>query len=111
MTSSDMDTLILLLLLGAHGATAVTHSLKYFYTGSSQVPNFPEFVAVGLVDEATDAQYWERTTRGLLGEQQSFKNNIGIAKQRFNQTGGLFVSLSTGNISRTRPSPTSQGKL
>nr|ADX01349.1 major histocompatibility class I receptor [Lutjanus sanguineus] len=112
-----MKILMFLFLLGIdlHGATAVIHSLKYFYTGSSQVPNFPEFVVVGLVDEvqmvhfdsntkktepkqdwmsrATEdrADYWEYQTQVLVGEHQSFKGNIDILKPRFNQTGGVHI--------------------
>ncbi|XP_038822480.1 H-2 class I histocompatibility antigen, Q9 alpha chain-like [Salvelinus namaycush] len=107
----------ILLVLGSllHTASAVTHSLKYFYTASSEVPNFPEFVVVGMVDgvqmvhydsnsqravpkqdwmnKAADPQYWERETGSFKGAQQSFKANIDTAKQRFNQSGGTGVHI------------------
>uniref|UniRef100_A0A8C6UC08 MHC class I-like antigen recognition-like domain-containing protein n=1 Tax=Neogobius melanostomus TaxID=47308 RepID=A0A8C6UC08_9GOBI len=78
-----------------------THSLKYFYTASSGIKGFPEFVTVGCeikrevpkqdwMDKVSDgdAQYWEEQTQVSLGDQQTYKANIEIAKQRLNQTGG-----------------------
>ncbi|XP_039461316.1 major histocompatibility complex class I-related gene protein-like [Oreochromis aureus] len=102
-------------LLGIHGAVGVTHSLKYFYTASSGIPDFPAYVSVGLVDDlqishcdsitnknvpkqewmeritAEDPQYWEKQTQICAGHQLNFKNNIQVAKERFNQTGGTHV--------------------
>ncbi|KAM9838511.1 major histocompatibility complex class I-related gene protein-like [Aulostomus maculatus] len=104
-----------LILLAFHSVAAVTHSLKYFYTASSQVPNFPEFVGVGLVNGVetvrfdSNAQkaearqdwmeritadvpdYWEGETQGFIGAWQDFTSNIEIAKERFNQTKGVHI--------------------
>ncbi|XP_028256383.1 major histocompatibility complex class I-related gene protein-like isoform X3 [Parambassis ranga] len=110
-----MKPFIFLLLLGLHEVTSVTHSLKYFYTGSSGVLNFPEYVSVGMIDDVQisrcdsitkrnvpkqdwmkhisddDPQYWEEETQSCLVSHQIFKINIDIAKQRFNQTEGAHV--------------------
>ncbi|XP_074542597.1 BOLA class I histocompatibility antigen, alpha chain BL3-6-like [Halichoeres trimaculatus] len=112
-----MNFLMILLVSGLllHDTTAVTHSMKYFYMASSGVPDFPEFVAVGMVDDVqmfhydsntekaepkqdwmsrvTEEvpQYWEWNTGNSLGTQQLFKANIQTAKQRFNQTEGAHI--------------------
>ncbi|CAL8373879.1 unnamed protein product [Boreogadus saida] len=112
----DMKALIgLLLLVFGHGVSSVLHSMHYFYTGSSGLTAFPEFVAVGMVDGVQidyydsntqravlkqdwmeqvtrdDPDYLERETGNFQGSQQAFKASIGIAKQRFNQTGGIHI--------------------
>ncbi|XP_030202535.1 major histocompatibility complex class I-related gene protein-like isoform X3 [Gadus morhua] len=104
----------LLLLVFGHGVSSVLHSLHYFYTGSSGLSTFPEFVVVGMVDGVQmvhydsvskravakqdwmeqvtrDPAYLERETGNFQGSQQWFKVNIGTAKQRFNQTGGAHM--------------------
>ena len=40
---------------------------------------------------ADDPQYWKGSTGNFMGQQQLFRGNIDTAKQRFNQTGGLFM--------------------
>ncbi|XP_029919884.1 class I histocompatibility antigen, F10 alpha chain-like isoform X2 [Myripristis murdjan] len=105
----------MLLLLFCHVVSPVLHSMKYFYTASSQVPNFPEFVEVGLVDDVQMVHYdsntqrmvpkqdwmekvtgylpnyWDRETQRCQSEQPVFKVNIDTLKKRFNQTGGVHI--------------------
>uniref|UniRef100_A0A672KWN8 MHC class I-like antigen recognition-like domain-containing protein n=1 Tax=Sinocyclocheilus grahami TaxID=75366 RepID=A0A672KWN8_SINGR len=89
------------------------HSLRYFYSGVSGVIDFPEFTAVGLVDDEQfmyfdsnikkavpktewirqneGADYWDRQTQPLIGSHQTFKNNIQVLKEWFNQSAGLHT--------------------
>ncbi|CAL8365806.1 unnamed protein product [Arctogadus glacialis] len=101
----------LLLLVFGHGVSSVLHSLQYFYTASSGLSTFPEFVAVGMVDDVQIGYYdsnskrivmrqdWmdqftrdhpgelEGNTGRALGAQQSLKAEIVNLKRAFNQTG------------------------
>nr|ABO13870.1 MHC class I antigen [Salmo salar]ABQ59666.1 MHC class I antigen [Salmo salar] len=105
--------ILLLLSISLHAASAAMHSLRYVYTATSGMPDFPEFMTVGLVNgepisyydsiirretprqdwmkEAVDPDYWNRNTQTSIGDEQTFKANIDVAKQRFNQTGGVHV--------------------
>ncbi|XP_043995153.1 H-2 class I histocompatibility antigen, Q9 alpha chain-like [Gambusia affinis] len=110
-----MSLLMFLILVGIQGSTAVTHSLKYFYTASSGIENFPSYVSVGFVDEvqisycdsrtnknipkqdwmnqvnSEHPNYWEEETETCRDKQQVLKDNLEIAKQRFNQTEGVHI--------------------
>lgn len=104
---------ILVLLFGLKLTVAEIHSYGYIYTGTSGIAGFPEFVSVGLVDGqqvsyfdtdtmkmvprqewvngAVDSDFWNRNAQIFIGAHQNFKNNIEVAKQRFNQTGGVHT--------------------
>uniref|UniRef100_A0A8C2E2Z0 Ig-like domain-containing protein n=1 Tax=Cyprinus carpio TaxID=7962 RepID=A0A8C2E2Z0_CYPCA len=90
-----------------------THSLRYFYTGVSGVSGLPELTVVGLVDDqqfmyfdsntkkavpktewmrqSEGADYWDEETQNDNNYHKSFKNNIQVAKERFNQTTGVHT--------------------
>ena len=90
----------------------VKHSLKFFFTTSSGVKNFPDFVVVVLFDEVPmgycdsirktaeakqdwakkmledDPQHLEFYTHKCLSAQYSYKAQIDILKRQLNQTEG-----------------------
>ncbi|XP_051788986.1 class I histocompatibility antigen, F10 alpha chain-like isoform X2 [Erpetoichthys calabaricus] len=111
VTVYTMISFILLLFVDL--TLAETQSLKYFYTGSSGVTEFPEFVVVGLVNDeqfvyfdnninrmiprqewmakSEGPSYWDGQTQALIGSAQNFKANLGTLKERFNQTEGIHT--------------------
>uniref|UniRef100_A0A4W5L657 Ig-like domain-containing protein n=1 Tax=Hucho hucho TaxID=62062 RepID=A0A4W5L657_9TELE len=102
------------ILFCVHGASAVIHSLRYFYTASSEIPALPEFVDMGMVNDQVishydsitkkkvpkqswmekvfEQQYWDDTTENLRGAEKVFKANIQTAQKRFNHTGGMHLN-------------------
>uniref|UniRef100_A0A3B3SVS8 Ig-like domain-containing protein n=1 Tax=Paramormyrops kingsleyae TaxID=1676925 RepID=A0A3B3SVS8_9TELE len=105
---------VLFLLIGS-----LTHSMQYIYSASSGIPNFPEFVSVGLLDgepmnyydskirrmtprqdwipQAVDAAFWDRNTQNLMGAESVFKSGVEIIKPRFNQTGVTLPQRRCGH--------------
>ncbi|KAM9379514.1 major histocompatibility complex class I-related gene protein-like isoform 1-T1 [Pholidichthys leucotaenia] len=110
-----MKTSLFVLFLCFQGMNAVTHSLQFFFTASSGVPEFPEFVVVGMIDgqqigyydseikkvipkqdwmeKNEGPEFWERHTQRAVGHQQTSIASINTLKQRFNQTGGVHLDL------------------
>ncbi|XP_051992647.1 class I histocompatibility antigen, F10 alpha chain-like isoform X2 [Xyrauchen texanus] len=104
---------VLLFILGLKLTVAEIHSHGYIYTETKGIPGFPEFVSVGMVDGqqvnyfdtqimkmiprtdwvsgAVDADFWNRNAQIAIGAHQVYKNNIEVAKQRFNQTDGVHT--------------------
>ncbi|XP_077404241.1 class I histocompatibility antigen, F10 alpha chain-like [Vanacampus margaritifer] len=98
-----------------HSVTPVLHSLKYFQTASSHIPNLPSYLEVGYVDGVQivrydsksrktkakqdwmnkindeEPHYWETEKQHNIYNEQVSKVNIEIAKERFNQTGGVHM--------------------
>nr|XP_061820629.1 uncharacterized protein LOC133609140 [Nerophis lumbriciformis] len=107
--------LFFLLVVQIHSVTPVIHTLQYFQTASSQVPNFPEYVSVGYVDgveisyydsnirkteskqdwmnkiTAEDPKYWQIDTEINVRHELIAKHNLEVRKKRFNQTGGVHI--------------------
>nr|XP_046273791.1 major histocompatibility complex class I-related gene protein-like [Scatophagus argus] len=106
---------LFVLLLFCPVAFTVKHSLKYFLTATSGVPNFPEFVGAATVDDVQvgycdsniktakpkqdwmrkllkhDPQHLEWYALKCSGNQQVFRANIDSLKQRLNQSGGVHI--------------------
>ncbi|XP_078073688.1 class I histocompatibility antigen, F10 alpha chain-like [Mustelus asterias] len=112
MREAAMIGLIELVLLCGE-VSAGSHSLRYFLSGMTPVPGFPEFVAVGYVDDVQFVVYdsdrrelipreqwmveseglesWERK-KMLVQEQERYsKADIPLFMSRANQSGGIHV--------------------
>ncbi|XP_038672471.1 H-2 class I histocompatibility antigen, Q9 alpha chain-like isoform X3 [Scyliorhinus canicula] len=93
--------------------SAVSHSLRYFYTAMSPIPGLPEIVAVGYVDdipidyydsdlrkliprqqwiqECQSPEYWDEQTQILRSSEHVGQTNIQTALNRTNQSGGIHT--------------------
>ncbi|KAJ8358102.1 hypothetical protein AAFF_G00034010, partial [Aldrovandia affinis] len=109
----EIHVLLGFMLCSTHATSATTHSLKYFFTGVTAGTDFPEFTAVGLVDDepleyydsnmksvipktewlekSVDQQYWDERTQRARGVQPFYKAYIEKLMRRFNQTQGVHV--------------------
>ncbi|XP_047461809.1 major histocompatibility complex class I-related gene protein-like [Mugil cephalus] len=107
---------IFIFLLLCHISSSVKHSMRFYLTSSSGVPELPDFVAIAMVNEAEvayydsnisqtqpkqqwvrkvigdDSQRWERNRKECKGYHQIFKAETDTFRQRFNQTAAVHVA-------------------
>ncbi|XP_073400013.1 class I histocompatibility antigen, F10 alpha chain-like isoform X2 [Dendrobates tinctorius] len=99
------------LLLHVSAVCSDSHSLRYYLTGvSAPGSGLPEFSIVGYVDdreianynsesgryrpkvqwmEKMEEGYWEENTQNAKGNEATFRYNVRILMERFNQRGGF----------------------
>ncbi|KAG7233850.1 hypothetical protein INR49_006482, partial [Caranx melampygus] len=106
---------LLTLLLFCHVSSAVEHSLRFYFTISSGLPNIPDYVGVGNVDGVEVGYYdssmetpearqdwviklivseqedWERITGYGMNYEQQLRGDAASFKQQSNQTEGLHI--------------------
>ncbi|XP_051729029.1 major histocompatibility complex class I-related gene protein-like isoform X1 [Ctenopharyngodon idella] len=104
---------VILLVVALHVASGAIHSWKAYYTGTTGLSEFPEFVALNLIDDQLmgyfdsntnrfksqfkwmednlGKNYDEQETNTLQGYPAAFKNNIKVVMERFNQTQGVHT--------------------
>ncbi|KAK2887664.1 hypothetical protein Q8A67_015892 [Cirrhinus molitorella] len=104
---------VVLLVICLHIASGAIHSWKAYYTGTAGLSEFPEFVALNLIDDQLmgyfdsktshfkslfkwmkdnlGKDYDDQQTSILQGHTAAFKNNIKILSERFNQTQGVHT--------------------
>ncbi|KAG9466499.1 hypothetical protein GDO78_016568, partial [Eleutherodactylus coqui] len=90
-----------------------SHSLRYYYTAvSAPGSGVPDYSYVGYVDDQeitnynsvsrrllpraewmrkVEPEYWEDGTQRSKGAEAVYRNNVRIAMERFNQTGGFHT--------------------
>uniref|UniRef100_A0A8C1M1T3 MHC class I-like antigen recognition-like domain-containing protein n=1 Tax=Cyprinus carpio TaxID=7962 RepID=A0A8C1M1T3_CYPCA len=67
---------ILLLLFFFFEVTGIKMTSVYFYTGVSGIIDFPEFTAVGLVDEG-QFMYFDSNTKKAVPKTEWIRKNVG----------------------------------
>uniref|UniRef100_A0A3B3QBF4 Ig-like domain-containing protein n=1 Tax=Paramormyrops kingsleyae TaxID=1676925 RepID=A0A3B3QBF4_9TELE len=99
--------------INAHAAHYYLSLKPYVYSGTSGIWNLPEFMIVRLVDgepfvhydsnshkmtplqewmaKSEGPDYWNTESQVAMSDELAFENNIEVAKQRFNQTGGIHT--------------------
>uniref|UniRef100_A0A673KS96 MHC class I-like antigen recognition-like domain-containing protein n=1 Tax=Sinocyclocheilus rhinocerous TaxID=307959 RepID=A0A673KS96_9TELE len=101
------------------------HSLQYFYTATSGLPNFPKFVTVGLVDEqpftyydsnirretprqewmakSVEEDYWERNTQISIGAEQNFMSLLEQNSTVLNDVSNMLKGARNKQANMLRP--------
>ncbi|XP_061922663.1 major histocompatibility complex class I-related gene protein-like [Entelurus aequoreus] len=116
-----------LLVVQMHSVTPVIHTLQYFHTTTSQVPNFPECVIVGYVDgveisyydsnsrkaeskqdwmnkiTAEEPNYWLIETENCVVLEFTNKHNLGVLENSLLHLLVLLVGIKRLSLARRPP--------
>ncbi|XP_031420019.2 DLA class I histocompatibility antigen, A9/A9 alpha chain-like isoform X2 [Clupea harengus] len=112
MKTNMTTTTLLVVLCSFYVASGVNHTHQYFYTATTGIPNFPELVIVGVVDDQQSVQYdsftkrmvpkewlanevpsdhWNVVTDSVAEFAPRFKVDIADLTFRHNQTEGVHT--------------------